>query len=229
MAKHKLSAMFSDLRGKLNGSKFSKGRSAHTLTNKVKGSNPRSASQGIVRSAFRKYTSMWQTLTAAQILAWNSAAQDSAKRNIFGDSYKTTGHKLFVASNVNARLMNKAQLIDAVAMTVPTLPGISNLAMDSVGLTAVISTDTALDADTSLIITATRQLSPGKTNLNGNFRVVKIIPAPLAPSVVSFYTEYVALFGTLIADKKVGVQCYVCDTTGAAKFRAGTQLAKAVA
>ena len=228
MAKHKLSAMFSDLRGKLNGSKFSKGRSCHTLTNKVKGSNPRTSSQGVVRSLFREYTSKWKTLDPGVILAWNSAANDTAYKNIFGDSYKTTGHKLYVKLNVEALLNGFPEIPIPIVPVVPTIVDIANLSMTAATHVHTFDTLQPLDAGTALIITATRPVSPGKTNLKGLYRRIGTIPAPLDAGQVDFHNMYEAEFGIPTVGKKVGVIVFTSDPSGGVKFKAGAELAKAV-
>jgi len=220
--------MFSDLRGKLNGSKFSKGRSAHTLTNKVKGANPQSSTQMATRAAFRKYTAKFKTLDEDVITAWNQAALEVSKSNAFGDSYKTTGHKFYVACNVNAELLGGTEVSDPPVIEVPTIVNITDLDPDSGTGTIKFETLQALDTGTNLVITATPQVSAGKTNLKGLYRVVKIIPAPLPASVVDITTEYTEKFGELIQGKKIGLVCYTTDTLKVAKFRAGAALAKAV-
>jgi len=223
MAKHKLSAMFSDMRGKLNGSKFSKGRSAHTLTNKVKGSNPQTSAQGNVRSLFRKYTSKWQTLSEEQITAWNEAANDTAYKNAFGDSYKTTGHKLFVQANVNAGLFGGTEMLDPEIVTVPTIVNIDNIDVNSVGPVVKFDTLQALDPDTSLVVTATRPLSAGKTNLKGQYRTICVIPAPTPAGTIDVTATYVAKFGNPIKDRRIGIICYTWKKV--IKFKAGNDLA----
>jgi len=225
MAKHKLSAMFSDLRGKLNGSKFSKGRSAHTLTNKVKGSNPQTSYQMLVRSYFREYTSMWKTLTDDQILAWNSAAQDSVLKNAFGDSYKITGHKLFVKINVNAKLFGGAEALTPVDYTVPDIVNIENLASDPITHAITLDTDIDLPAGCALVIKATRPMSPGKTNVKGNFRTIEVYPAPFVAGSHNITFVYTARFGALPVGKKIHVAAYTTDDTKHLKFRAGNELA----
>ena len=225
MAKHKLSAMFSDLRGKLNGSKFSKGKSAHTLTNKVKGSNPRTSAQSIVRSAFRTYTSKWQTLAADNILAWNAAAKSTAYKNAFGDSYQTTGHKLYVKLNVEAAMNGGAEIVTPPTLTVPTIVNVDNLDVVIAGDVFNIETLDDLDTGTSLIITATPPMSPGKTNMKGMYRRILTVDAPYPAGVMGIRPAYIAKFGAPVLGKQIGVICYTTDTTKGVKFKAGNDLA----
>jgi hypothetical protein len=220
MAKHKLSAMFSDLRGKLNGSKFSKGRSAHTLTNKVKGSNPQTSYQGKTRSLFRKYTAKWRTLGADSILAWNAAANEVSKSNAFGDSYKTTGHKYYVTCNVNAGLHGAAEVATPPTIVIPALVDIGTLSLNHTGPVVKVTTDIDIPTGCTLILTATPPVSAGKTNLKGLHRVFYEKAAPLVAGEIDLHTEYVARFGSPLAGKKIEIRAYTTDTLKVAKFKA---------
>jgi hypothetical protein len=228
MARHKLSAMFSDLRGALNGSKFSKGRSCHTLTNKVKGSNPQSATQSATRTLFRQFTTAWKGLTDDARAAWNQAAQETSKSNAFGDSYKTTGHKLFVAQNVNSLQFGGIAIPLPVVDEIPTMPNFSMPDPDSDPQTLGIAFDTAIQADETIVIAATGQLSPGKSNVKGLFRVIKTVTGITTPAVIDCLPEYTAKFGTLVAGKKIHMQAYMVSSLKVTKFKAGAALAKAI-
>ena len=224
MAKHKLSAMFSDLRGKLNGSKFSKGRSVHTLTNKVKGANPRTSSQGRVRSFFRKWSAAWKELSENQILAWNQAALEFTRRNIFGDSYSMTGHKLYVMMNVNASLLGGAELENPPVIEIPTVVDIGTLVCESDPAELKFSTSDDLDADCALVVTATPQYSKGKTNVKGKFRYIGQFNAPQTGGVKDILTLYTDKFGSLVAGKKLSIIVYTTDKLRCLKFPAPTSL-----
>lgn len=224
MAKMKLSMAFSDMRGKLNGSKFSKGRSSHTVTNKIKGNNPRTSAQGEIRTYFRQLTAQWKTLTDAQILAFNAAALETNKKNVFGDAYKTTGHKLFVKQNVNA--LKNGGIVSLVPLTpaIPTVVDVETLVLTASGQVMTFVTTEALDLNTKLLVTATPPVSNGKTNLNGLFRKVALLDYPLVAGVNNISSAYVARFGAFPAGKKIGFRVYTVAVAGIAQYKANHDL-----
>ena len=63
MAKIKLSAIVSEMRGKLNGSVFSKNRGGAYIRTKVTPVNPQSLAQGLVRATLTNLSQAWRGLT----------------------------------------------------------------------------------------------------------------------------------------------------------------------
>lgn len=215
MARHKLSAMFSDLRGKLNGSKFSKSRSCHTLTNKVKGTNPQTPTQGSVRSAFRYFSSKWKNLSVDQITSWNLAANEIIKRNAFGDNFKTTGHKLFIQTNVQARLCGVSSTIYGPSN--PSHPHylgeISGFKVHDAGTTPpghmTFSISEAVPTGCFLKILVTAPFSGGISNFKGRFRTLKILPQSTGAGTFDIETEYTNKHGAVPAGKKVACTSHI--------------------
>ena len=101
MARVKFSALVSEMRNKLNGSVFSKNRGGNYLRNKVTPVNPQSLYQTQKRSIFGGISSLFRSLTSAQVNAWNDAAQDFPYTDIFGDSKILSGHQLHQKLNTN--------------------------------------------------------------------------------------------------------------------------------
>ena len=224
MAKVKWSMMDSDFRGKLNGSKFGKGRSAHVAMNKVKGTNPRTSAQGSIRTFFRQLTVAWKTLTSAQILSWNSAASNTTKKNVFGDAYRTTGHKLYLALNLNALKNGGTVVSTPPTLAVPAIVDISTLVLTAAG--GVVSLVTSIDIPTGckLLVTATKPVSNGKTNLNGLYRKIDLQDAPFVAGVLSLTAAYAAVFGTITAGQKIGFRVYTVGVGGFAQYKANHDL-----
>jgi len=208
------------MRGKLNGSKMSKGRSVQTLTNKIKGSNPQSSYQSQVRSIFRKYTEKWRTLSDAQILAWNAAALESSKSNFAGAKYHTTGHKLFVTTNVNAIKNGGTEILAPVAVAIPVIVDIETLVLTVSGQVVSFVTTEALETGCKLLVKATPPVSNGKTNLKGLFRQVALLDYPLVAGVNVISSAYTARFGAFAAGKKIAIQAYTIAVGGSKQFKA---------
>lgn len=112
MARVKFSALVSEMRNKLNGSVFSKNRGGNYLRNKVTPVNPQSTFQTQKRSIFGSISSQFRSLTAAQVNAWNDAAQDFPYTDIFGDSKVLSGHQLHQKLNTNLAQINVSPLLN---------------------------------------------------------------------------------------------------------------------
>jgi len=167
MAKHKLSAMFSDMRGKLNGSKFSKSRSAHTLTNWVKPRNPQTARQMNVRTKYLQLSKIWRTLTEAQLLSWNEFAKETILKNIFGDSHNPSGFNAFMS--INTKLLNFGYDWKAIP---PRITPVDNpkirFKLDPVTQNMLVELDDDCPEFMKIGISASVAHSTGRTYINKN-------------------------------------------------------------
>ena len=113
MALIKMGAWIVDVRGKIGGTVFTKGRSGAVARNKVTPVNPRTSRQSAVRAALGALSQAWRTLTQAQRDAWNAAVSSFSKTNIFGDTVNPTGKNLYVGLNTNL------EKVSASAIAVP--------------------------------------------------------------------------------------------------------------
>lgn len=107
------SAFLSDIRGKLNGSVFSKARGGiGTIRGLVTPRNPRSTQQLTVRAALTLLSGYWSaTLTSGQRAAWNALATDTK-----------SGFDQFVASNtLQLQAGNAVEPVAPASMNLPWL------------------------------------------------------------------------------------------------------------
>src|SRR5690349_5692866 len=75
-----------DVRGKIQGTVMSKGKSGAIARVKVTPVNPRTVFQQTARALFSFFSQNFRALTANQVTAWNQAAANGFEaRNIFGN------------------------------------------------------------------------------------------------------------------------------------------------
>lgn len=217
MAKIKFGMMMTDARGKLGGHVFSKNRAGAYTRTKVTPVNPQSSSQVTVRNRFTTYAQNFRALTAAQILAWNTAVANFIGTDIFGDSKTPSGINLY--SRLNLNLANAGQS----AITSPPLPTgatpavITSITADvSSSLFTIASALAAVPAGMTLVIEATGLVSPGKSFVKSEFRVIGT-EAAAAAFPVAAGARWIAKFGTLVSGQKVFCRVKtVNNTTGEA-------------
>jgi hypothetical protein len=90
---------------------------------KVKPKNPRSTIQQANRANFSTYTKAFRSLTAAQILGWNTVAAGTTLKDTLGNSYPPSGLQLYISCNRNLALLGLGPL--SVAPTIkPSFPQI---------------------------------------------------------------------------------------------------------
>lgn len=212
MAKVKLSALVSEMRGKLNGSVFSRNRGGAYLRTKVTPANPQTSAQVAARALLATYAQGWRSLTAAQRTAWNAAVSNFKTTDVFGDLKEPTGLQLYI--RLNANIVNAG----GSAITTPPVP-VGVTALTTLSLSAAV-TGTAFDVTFAatpvptghtLIVEATPQVSPGISNANSLFRVIgSVAAAGTSPADLS--TEYTAKFGSLVAGQKIFIRAKVIST-----------------
>lgn len=117
------SALISDARNKLGGDVFARNRAGLYVRVKVKPKNPKTTSQQANRANFSTYTKAWRSLTAAQILGWNTLAGSSSLTDTLGNSFQPTGIQLFISCNRNLSLIG-ASPISAAPASKPSFPTI---------------------------------------------------------------------------------------------------------
>jgi hypothetical protein len=208
MAKVKFSALLSEMRGKLNGSKFSRAMGGSTLLNKVTPINRRSNSQIGKRSNIAVLSQAWSGLTESQRQSWMALALQHNSTNIFGDTFHMSGFDMFIAVNNNDRQIGYGTIItDAPAIDYPTVLSPANLIADSTPVQILTVDIPIVAAADSCILMMTPQVSKGRYNVNGLFKPIKTYHTAAALPAEDVLAEYVAKFGALQAGQKI--VCYL--------------------
>ncbi len=202
--KVKFGAIIVDGRGKIGGHVASKNRGGAYLRTKVTPTNPQTSFQNAVRNRLTSFSQGWKSLTQAQRDSWNEAVSNFAKTDIFGDIKQPTGLNLYVKLNSNLASVSVA------AISLPPLPGsveaALTLAPECAAGTPVVSivyTPTPVPADTAFILSATKQVSPGRSFLKNEFRELLVLDAA-DTSPEDALAAYNTRFGTLVEGQKIG-------------------------
>ena len=85
--------------GSAKGVTAAKMKSRKYIRNRGYGGSIRTADQAKVKGVFKRLTTMWKTLTSAQILAWNKLALSQEGRSVLGSKAKISGSNLFTRLN----------------------------------------------------------------------------------------------------------------------------------
>src|SRR5690625_84038 len=200
-------------RGKLGGQVYSHNRGGDYVRNNATPVNPQTPSQMAARAALALFSSMWSTLTQAQIAGWNAATENFPRTNIFGDSKKMSGKNLFTSLNRELELTGQTAIMDAsapVPIAVPTSVDTISVIDDGTVTFSVNGTD----AGDTLVLLATPPVSAGTNFVKNQLRVVSTMPATASPTSADIGTAYVAKFGTPAEGQKVFVGAYAVNAVG---------------
>lgn len=215
MAKIKLSAIVSEMRGKLNGSVFSKNRGGAYLRTKVTPVNPQSLAQGLVRNTLTNLSQAWRGLTEAERTAWNSAVSNFTSTDIFGDIKTPSGINLYTKLNLNLANIGVSPISTPPSpVSVGYVDTLSLAAAAGAGTIAATFTSVGLAAGQTVVVEATPNMSAGKNFVKSEYRVIGTF-AGGAASPQAIGAMYVAKFGAMTAGQKLFVR-FKCvdDATG---------------
>lgn len=217
MAKIKLSAIVSEMRGKLNGSVFSKNRGGAYVRTKVTPVNPQTLAQGLVRATLTNLSQAWRGLTEAQRLAWNAAVSAFTSTDIFGDIKTPSGINLYNKLNLNLAAIGEAPInTPPLAVGVGYFDTLSITAAAGAGTIAANFTAIGDSVDQTVIVEATPCVSAGKNFVKSEFRQIGTF-AGNAAAPQALGAMYVAKFGAMTAGKKIFVRLkFVDKNTGVA-------------
>lgn len=213
--KLKFGAIVVDGRGKIGGHVASKNRGGAYLRTKVTPSNPQTTFQAAARNRLTAFSQGWRGLTQTERNAWNSAVGNFSSTDIFGDIKNPSGINLYVKLNSNLDEIGQA------ALTLPPLPEAVEPALTLAGAAAAGAgtftatfTPTPVPANTSFVLRATAQVSPGKNFLKNEYRNLSVFGAG-SVSPANIFAAYTARFGSLVAGQKIGISLTpVNETTG---------------
>lgn len=200
--------------GKIGGHVASRNRSGSYLRTKVTPVNPGSPDQSAVRNRLAGLSSAWRSLTASQRQSWNSAVQDFATTDIFGDLKNPSGFNLY--QRLNNNLLN----ISESAISTPPLPtavdymtSISIAAEDAtVAESLVLTYAPAIAADHKVKVLATPPMSAGVNFVKSEYRQIDVI-ATADASPLNILAAYQAKFGsTGTAGQKIFVKVVMVST-----------------
>lgn len=204
--KAKFGSIVVDGRGKLGGHVYSKNRGGSYVRTKVTPVNPQSVAQMEVRAFFTQLSQGWRELTANQRAAWNGAVENFQRTDIFGDLKKPSGINLYVRLNQNILNAGGAVISDPPAPGVTPDTVVFTTAPDSAPQTfALAFAPTPVPADTAYVVEATANLSPGKSFLKNQYRIISVLAAAAA-TPANILAAYQAKFGNLVGAQKVGVR-----------------------
>lgn len=212
-----MTAIVADIRNKLNGTVFAKNRGGAYMRTKVTPVNRQTSFQSTVRNRLGSFAQGFRGLTQDQILAWNSAVDNFKGTDIFGDIKTPSGINLYVKLNANLSRVAIAAITDPpLPSSVAVITTLSAAAAAGTPSFSVVFTPTPVPADTSFVISVTKQKSPGQSFFGGQYTDIAV-KAAAATSPANILAAYNAKYGTLIAGQKIGVKIQaINEVTGQA-------------
>lgn len=218
MAKFLPSELISAIRNKAGASVFSVNRGGAVVRayQPVVG-NPNTVYQQAQRAAVKSLMTRWvAVLSESQRIAWESVGKTTQRVDVLAQRYTLTGANHFMAVNLTLNSLGFGPVDDPPYSTYASDCGPLSLVADSVSQSLVLTARNGLAVGEVPFIRATRALSPGVNLLYSFLRVLPFPSSSPGQNVFDISSAWIARYGSLPQDKRVGVHMqYVNSTTGA--------------
>lgn len=218
------STLLADARGKLNGVVFTRGRYGSVIRTKVSPVQPDTSYQQLVKQNFGALAASWRGLTGLQIAAWNAAAANWPRTNVFGQQYTQSGMNLYIGLNTNLLTIGTGSTLSDPPEP-EELPVIEpdGVAIDDSANTVFFTVRSGGSADVpagySLVVRSTGAISAGRRFVKNMFRVITALNTGTDTSVENLQGVYSAKFGLPITDQYIYFDAYLINqTTGQASL-----------
>ena len=219
MALIQLSAVVSDIKGKIGGTTFKGGAGgSHVMQRKSyrKNATTNNSTPYILsitpKAAINLCSQAWQGLTASQQKAWSANAVGSPYKNKLGQTKTYSGYVFFMSINVKLAMLNLAvQIIPpplGLTLSCGNVSGSYSIAIGSV----FYSQATPVTGSMVLVVEMSRPLSTGRQAQVSDYKVVsKRVGVGSFPLDVT--DGYLAAFGEVLVGGVIFIRSYMVNTT----------------
>ena len=207
------SIAFEEMSGSAKGVTAAKTRGRKYIRNRGYGGSVRTSDQASVKAVFKKLSQAWQSLTNAQILAWNAASKTAEARSVLGTKTKITGSNLFMRLNYWVLYCGGSIMQNPPALTGVDAPAAATITLTGAAFTFKLDSVPASVANLKLIICASEPQSNG---ISRAYSKAAEIDAPYEPvaTPIDIKAKYEAKYGTVSAgNPKVFFKYFFVNTT----------------
>ena len=218
------SIAFEEMSGSAKGVTAAKVKTRKYIRNRGYGGSVRTADQAKVKGIFKQLTTMWKSLTSAQILAWNKLALSQEGRSVLGSKAKISGSNLFTRLNYWIVACGGSAVVNPPELVGVENPGAATIACQGDTFTLTLASVPADVTNLKLVIEATEGQSNGVTRAHSKAVQIKMVASP-STSAVDIRADYVAKHGApSAAAPKIFFRYYLVNSATGEK--SGTMLAE---
>ena len=190
------SIAFEEMSGSAKGVTAAKTRGRKYIRNRGYGGSVRTSGQASVKAVFKQLSQAWQSLTNAQILAWNAAAQSAEAKSVLGTKTKITGSNLFMRLNFWVLYCGGSVMVNPPALTGVDAPADATITLSASAFTFKLNSVPSSTTNLKLIICAS---APQSNGISRAYSKAAEFDAPLAPTAdaIDIKTKYEAKYGAV--------------------------------
>ena len=192
------SIAFEEMSGSAKGVTAAKTRGRKYIRNRGYGGSIRTSDQAEVKAVFKRLSQAWQSLTNAQILAWNSAAQSAEAKSVLGTKTKITGSNLFMRLNYWVVYCGGTIKQDPPALVGVEAPAAATITLTDEAFTFKLASIPSVITNLKLIICAS---APQSNGISRAYSKAAEIGDPETPvtTAIDISDDYEAKYGAVSA------------------------------
>ena len=161
--KYNPSIAFDEMSGSAKGVTAAKTRGRKYIRNRGYGGSTRTSYQSSVKAVFKQLSQAWQSLTNAQILAWNAAANTAQGKSVLGTKAKISGANLFMRLNYWVVYCGGSVMTAVPNLTGVEAPAEATIVLSASAMTFTLASIPASVTNLKLIIQASEPQGNGIT------------------------------------------------------------------
>ena len=223
--KYNPSIAFDEMSGSAKGVTAAKTRGRKYIRNRGYGGSTRTSYQSSVKAVFKQLSQAWQSLTNAQILAWNAAANTAQGKSVLGTKAKISGANLFMRLNYWVVYCG-----GNIMTAVPNLSGVEAPAEVTIVLSASAMTFTlaSIPSDVTNLKLVIQASEPQGNGITRAYSKAAAFGDPLTPvtTAINIKSDYDAKCGAPSAGSPKGFFKYFYVNTATGE-KSGEVLAQA--
>ena len=220
------SIAFEEMSGSAKGVTAAKTRGRKYIRNRGYGGSVRTSDQASVKAVFKRLSQAWQSLTNAQILAWNSAAQSAEAKSVLGTKTKITGSNLFMRLNYWVLYCGGSVMVNPPALTGVDAPADATITLSATAFTFKLNAVPSSTTNLKLIIYAS---APQSNGISRAYSKAAEFDSPCTPVItaIDIKAKYEAKYGAVGAgNPKVFFKYFYVNTATGEKSGEMLALAK---
>ena len=190
------SIAFEEMSGSAKGVTAAKARGRKYIRNRGYGGSVRTSDQASVKAVFKKLSQAWQSLTNAQILAWNAASKTAEARSVLGTKTKITGSNLFMRLNYWVLYCGGSIMSNPPALTGVDAPADATITLSATAFTFKLNAVPSSTTNLKLVICAS---APQSNGISRAYSKAAEVGEPETPSTtaVDIKDDYEAKYGAV--------------------------------
>ncbi len=192
------SIAFEEMSGSAKGVTAAKVKNRKYIRNRGYGGSTRTSDQAKVKGIFKRLTTMWQSLTNAQILAWNKLALSQEAKSVLGTKGKISGANLFTRLNYWIVALGGDPLTAPPTLSGVESPSSATVVCTSAAFTFKLDETLSDNGGIYLVIEASPGQSNGVSNAHAKATQIHVEEEP-DTTAIDIKAEYEAKNGALSA------------------------------